>query len=140
MQDLTEKTLDSREVYNGRIIQVRGRGALPPGADTACGEVVDHPGGVGILGPDGQGRVALVRQYRYAVESTCGRFRRGSGRKRERAFLKGGAEGACRRWVSGGGKVEGSGGRSSPPRELRRVFRPVHGGGTDLLGAASGRG
>ena len=31
MQDLTEKTLDSREVYNGRIIRVRRDEVLLPG-------------------------------------------------------------------------------------------------------------
>ena len=66
MQDLTEKTLDSREVYNGRIIRVRRDEVLLPGGGHGVREVVDHPGGVGILALDGQGRVALVRQYRYA--------------------------------------------------------------------------
>ena len=67
MQDLTEKTLDSREVYNGRIIRVRRDEVLLPGGGHGVREVVDHPGGVGILALDDKGQVALVRQYRYAV-------------------------------------------------------------------------
>ena len=45
MQDLTEKTLDSREVYNGRIIRVRRDEVLLPGGGHGVREVVDHPGG-----------------------------------------------------------------------------------------------
>ena len=84
MQDLTEKTLDSREVYNGRIIRVRRDEVLLPGGGHGVREVVDHPGGVGILALDGQGRVALVRQYRYAVgehlwEIPAGKREKGEG-------------------------------------------------------------
>ena len=67
MQDLTEKTLRRNEIYNGRIIRVRNDEVLLPGGGHGLREVVEHPGGVGILAFDDKGRVALVRQYRYAV-------------------------------------------------------------------------
>ena len=79
MLDLTEKTLQSHEVYSGRIIRVRNDEVLLPNGEHGWREVVDHPGGVGILAFDDQGRVALVRQFRYA--STCGRSLRESGRR-----------------------------------------------------------
>ena len=64
--ELTEKTLKSEEVYHGRIIRVmRDEVALPNGR-TGVREVVRHPGGVGILALDGDFRVPMVRQYRYA--------------------------------------------------------------------------
>ena len=63
---LTEKTLQSHEVYSGRIIRVRNDEVLLPNGEHGWREVVDHPGGVGILAFDDQGRVALVRQFRYA--------------------------------------------------------------------------
>jgi len=64
--DLTERTLSRREVFTGRIIRLHvDQVSLPNGA-VASREIVDHPGGVGILALDGQRRVALVRQYRYA--------------------------------------------------------------------------
>ncbi len=49
MLDLTEKTLQSHEVYSGRIIRVRNDEVLLPNGEHGWWEVVDHPGGVGIL-------------------------------------------------------------------------------------------
>lgn len=63
--DMTEKTLVSREVYRGRIIRVREDTVLLPNGKEGRREVVEHPGGVGILALDGDD-VLLVRQYRYA--------------------------------------------------------------------------
>ena len=65
MLDLTEKTLKRNEVYNGRIIRVRNDEVLLPDGQHGLREVVEHPGGVGILALDGDD-VLLVRQYRYA--------------------------------------------------------------------------
>ena len=64
--DMTEKMLESREVYRGRILRVREDKVLLPNGKTGTREVVEHPGGVGILALDDEDRVALVRQYRYA--------------------------------------------------------------------------
>ena len=47
--DMTEKTLTTREVYHGRIIRVRRDEVLLPNGHTSVREVVEHPGGVGIL-------------------------------------------------------------------------------------------
>ena len=65
MLDLTEKTLKCNEVYNGRIIRVRNDEVLLPDGQHGLREVVEHPGGVGILALDGDD-VLLVCQYRYA--------------------------------------------------------------------------
>ena len=64
--DLTERTIDSREVFHGRIIRVRQDTVRLPNGKESSREVVEHPGGVGILAIDGEDRVVLVRQYRYA--------------------------------------------------------------------------
>ena len=65
--DLTERTVDSREVFRGRIIRVRQDTVRLPNGKESSREVVEHPGGVGILAIDGEDRVVLVRQYRYAI-------------------------------------------------------------------------
>lgn len=67
MQDYTEKCLDTQEIYTGRIIRVHCDRVLLPNGREGMREIVEHPGGVGILALDDQGRVALVRQYRYAM-------------------------------------------------------------------------
>ena len=63
--DMTEKTLESREVYRGRILRVREDKVRLPNGKEGVREVVEHPGGVGILALDGDD-VLLVKQYRYA--------------------------------------------------------------------------
>lgn len=68
--DMTEKTLASREVYRGRIIRVREDTVLLPNGKEGRREVVEHPGGVGILALEADGTVLLVRQYRYAFGRT----------------------------------------------------------------------
>ena len=65
--DLTEKTLESREVYRGRILRVREDRVLLPNGQEAQREIVEHPGGVGILALDADGCAVMVRQYRYAA-------------------------------------------------------------------------
>ena len=66
--ELTEKTIDSREVFKGRIIRVRFDTVRLPNGKEGTREVVEHPGGVAILAIDSEGRVLLVRQYRYPFE------------------------------------------------------------------------
>ena len=66
--DLTEKTVDSREVFKGRIIRVRLDTVRLPNGKKSTREVVEHPGGVAILAIDSEDRVLLVRQYRYPFE------------------------------------------------------------------------
>ena len=65
--DLTEKTLESREVYRGRILRVREDRVLLPNGQEAQREIVEHPGGVGILALDADGCAVMVRQYRYPM-------------------------------------------------------------------------
>ena len=68
--DLTEKTLSSEKIYDGAIIHVRRDRVLLPNGHTSTREIVEHPGGVGILALEADGTVLLVRQYRYAFGRT----------------------------------------------------------------------
>ena len=76
--DLTEKTLSSEKIYDGAIIHVRRDRVLLPNGHTSTREIVEHPGGVGILALEADGTVLLVRQYRYAF-GRCWRSPRESG-------------------------------------------------------------
>lgn len=62
--DLTEKTIDSREIFSGRIIHVKEDTVLLPNGKTAGRELVMHNGGVGVIAVDGEKNVLTVRQYR----------------------------------------------------------------------------
>lgn len=68
--ELMEKTLSSREIYRGRVIRVKVDEVALPNGNTSLREIVEHPGGVGILALDEDNCVYLVRQYRYAFAQT----------------------------------------------------------------------
>ena len=63
--DMTEKTLESTTIFEGKIMTILLDKAELPNGVTAAREVCLHPGGVGILPLDADGMVTLVRQYRY---------------------------------------------------------------------------
>ena len=85
--ELTEKTLSSREIYRGRVIRVRVDEVALPNGNTSLREIVEHPGGVGILALDEENRVYLVRQYRYAFAQTLLEIPAGKREAGEEPFL-----------------------------------------------------
>ena len=60
--------LSSREIYKGRLIQLKVDRIIEPGGVRAEREVVHHPGSVVVLAHSDDGRIVLVRQYRYAAK------------------------------------------------------------------------
>lgn len=66
--DLTEKTLSSEKIFDGRILHVRRDTIELPDGSKGYREVVDHPGGVCVLALDDENRALLVSQYRYPYE------------------------------------------------------------------------
>ena len=66
--ELTEKTLSSEKIFDGKILHIRRDVVRLPNGQEAIREVVDHPGGVCVLALDGEGRALLVRQFRYPYE------------------------------------------------------------------------
>jgi len=62
-----EERVESQPVYNGKLFQVfKDRVRLPNG-NTTTREIVRHPGSVGIIPRYEDGRIVLVRQYRYVT-------------------------------------------------------------------------
>lgn len=60
--------IGSREIYDGRVINVRvDEIEVKPGLNVRR-EVVAHPGAVVMLPIDGEGKILWVRQYRYAAQ------------------------------------------------------------------------
>ncbi len=62
--NLTEKTIDTKEIFSGRIIHVKEDIVLLPNGKTAGRELVLHSGGVGIIALDDENNVCMVEQYR----------------------------------------------------------------------------
>jgi len=65
--DLTERTVSSQTLFEGKIVKLTLDEVLLPDGKPARREVVYHPGGVGVLALDGENNVTLVRQYRYPI-------------------------------------------------------------------------
>lgn len=67
MATFSEHRLAGREIFRGRIITVRVDDVELPNGRTSVREVVEHPGAVAILPIDADGRIVMVRQFRYAA-------------------------------------------------------------------------
>ena len=63
-----EKRLVAKTVYTGTIVNVRHDTVELQNGNRAGREVVEHPGGVGIVPVTTDNKVLMVRQYRYPME------------------------------------------------------------------------
>src|SRR5947209_18351667 len=62
-----EQRIESQPVYSGKLFQVfKDRVRLPNG-NTTTREIVRHPGSVVIVPRQSDGRIVLVRQFRYVT-------------------------------------------------------------------------
>jgi ADP-ribose pyrophosphatase len=62
-----EKQIETKTVYTGVIVNVRKDIAELQNGNKTAREVVEHPGGVGIVPVTQDNKVLMVRQYRYPV-------------------------------------------------------------------------
>ena len=65
--DLKERTVKVNYVYQGKIVNLRCDEAALPDGKACKREMVEHPGGASVLCVY-KGKVALVRQFRYAYQ------------------------------------------------------------------------
>jgi 8-oxo-dGTP pyrophosphatase MutT (NUDIX family) len=63
----SEEVIESRRVFEGRLISVRVDTVRMPDGSDHVREVVEHPGAVAIVPVLPNGDLVLVRQYRHAV-------------------------------------------------------------------------
>ena len=69
MSDLKESTKSTSVVYNGDFLDVRRDEVLLPNGKTSSREWINHPGAVVIIPILPDGKIGLIRQYRYAAKS-----------------------------------------------------------------------
>ncbi len=86
-----EKTLDSAELYDGRVFRVTRDDVLLENGRTGVREIVHHHGGACVVALTKEGEVYLVRQYRYAIGREMWELPAGKLEKDEDPF-----EAACR--------------------------------------------
>ena len=62
--DFTEKTVSTKEIFNGRIVKLNVDTVTLPNGKEATRELISHPGGVGVIAVDDNKNVFLVTQFR----------------------------------------------------------------------------
>ena len=68
--ELTEKTLKSEEIFNGKVMKVIRDEIETADGHKSIREVVIHSGGVVIVALTKDNKILLVKQYRYPLRNT----------------------------------------------------------------------
>ncbi|GGH79270.1 ADP-ribose pyrophosphatase [Pullulanibacillus pueri] len=68
MTDLVEKTLHSKTIFEGKVIDLRVDTVELPNGETSTREIVKHPGAVAVIALTDEGKLVLVQQYRKPLE------------------------------------------------------------------------
>lgn len=81
--ELTEKTIASKSVFDGRILHITLDDVELPNGKKSKREVVNHPGGVAVAALDEDNNLLFVKQYRYpykevVLELPAGKLEKGS--------------------------------------------------------------
>jgi len=69
MSELKESTISTKVVYKGKFLDVRRDEVLLPNGKTGTREWINHPGAAVIVPILPDGRIALIKQFRYAARS-----------------------------------------------------------------------
>lgn len=67
MESLQEKLLNSKLIFKGKVLTMKYDTVLLPNGANATREIIEHPGAVAVVPVTNDGRIVLVRQYRYPV-------------------------------------------------------------------------
>ncbi|MFE6166975.1 NUDIX domain-containing protein [Viridibacillus arvi] len=68
MKKFEEKTINSKKIFEGRVISVKVDEVTLPNGNTSTRELVTHPGAVAIIPITNEGKIVLVEQYRKPLE------------------------------------------------------------------------
>ncbi|MGE7621645.1 NUDIX domain-containing protein [Viridibacillus sp. NPDC096237] len=68
MKKFEEKTINSKKIFEGRVISVKVDEVTLPNGNTSTRELVNHPGAVAIIPITNKGKIVLVEQYRKPLE------------------------------------------------------------------------
>lgn len=66
--DLTEKTIKSQQVFDGKVIDLWVETVKLPDGNESVREIIHHPGGVCVFAIDEHNNVYMVRQFRKPTE------------------------------------------------------------------------
>ncbi|MBA4537286.1 NUDIX hydrolase [Bacillus aquiflavi] len=70
MNDLEEKTINSEEIFTGKVISLQVDEVKLPNGKMSKREIVKHPGAVAILPITNDKKIVMVEQFRKPLERT----------------------------------------------------------------------
>jgi ADP-ribose pyrophosphatase len=70
MAGLEEKTLNSEEIFSGKVISLHLQEVELPNGKQSKREIIKHPGAVAIIAVTEDNKIVMVEQYRKALERT----------------------------------------------------------------------
>ncbi|SNZ10492.1 ADP-ribose pyrophosphatase [Terribacillus aidingensis] len=70
MKKFEEKTIETKPVYDGKVISLRVDTVKLPDGNTSKRELIKHPGAVAIIPITKEGKIIFVEQYRKALEKS----------------------------------------------------------------------
>jgi ADP-ribose pyrophosphatase len=70
MSNLEEKTLNSEEIFTGKVISLHLQDVELPNGKHSKREIIKHPGAVAILAITDDKKIVMVEQFRKALERT----------------------------------------------------------------------
>lgn len=68
MKKFEEKTIHSNQIFEGKVISLKVDDVILPNGKEGKREIINHPGAVAIIAITDEGKIALVEQYRKALE------------------------------------------------------------------------
>ncbi|XJZ26115.1 NUDIX hydrolase [Bacillota bacterium Lsc_1132] len=70
MNRLEEKTIETKEIFSGRVISLHVEDVELPNGKISKREIIKHPGAVAIIALTDDNKIVMVEQYRKALERT----------------------------------------------------------------------
>ena len=70
MKKFEEKTVQSTEIFKGKVVTLTVDDVILPNGKPAKREIIHHPGAVAIIPITKDGKIVFVEQYRKALERT----------------------------------------------------------------------
>ncbi len=66
--NLEEKTIQTKEIFDGKIIKVQVEDVTLPNGHTSKREIIKHPGAVAVIPITKDNKIIFVKQYRKPLE------------------------------------------------------------------------
>jgi ADP-ribose pyrophosphatase len=70
MEHLVEKTISSKEIFKGRVIDLYVEEVKLPNGNKSTREIVKHPGAVAVIAITPDNKIVMVEQYRKPLGRT----------------------------------------------------------------------